>query len=180
MKLDAIKSQGKRRDLTSDETQQKLKGVSSRELLSRNSSDSQDKIRAYIRLTELNSYLLEMVDLGKIAFRPTVEISYLSKEKQESLYATMESEDGTPSLAQAIKMKQFELKGMLTDEIIMSIMAEQKPNQIEHFKMPRERISKFFPANATREQVENTIVKALEHYQKQKSRDLAKNIGDSR
>ena len=180
MKLEAIKSQGKRRYLTSVETQQKLKGVSSRELLSRNSSDSQDKIRAYIRLTELTPTLLEMVDQGKIALRPAVEISYLSKEKQESLFATMESEDCTPSLAQAIKMKQSEQKSMLNDEVIMSIMSEQKPNQIEHFKMPRARISRFFPADATREHVENTIVKALEQYQKQKSRDSVKSKDDCR
>ena len=107
-----------------------------------------------------------MVDDGKIAFRPAVEISYLSKEQQESLYSTMECEDCTPSLAQAIKMKEFSKDGKLTDEVILSIMQEEKPNQKEQFKMPKERISKYFSPGTPAQKIQDTIVKALEMYRK--------------
>ena len=107
-----------------------------------------------------------MVDDGKIAFRPAVELSYLSKEQQESLYSTMECEDCTPSLAQAIKMKEFSKDGKLTDEVILSIMQEEKPNQKEQFKMPKERISKYFAPGTPAQKIEDTIIKALELYRK--------------
>jgi ParB family chromosome partitioning protein len=173
MKLDAMNRQGKRTDLTSVENQQKLKGMTSRELLSKDSGDSQDKVRAYIRLTELVPELLEMVDIGKMAFRPAVELSYLPKKKQQSLLETMEIEDCTPSLAQAIKMKKFESDGKLTEEVILSIMSEEKPNQVEQFKIPQEKIRKFFPTTATKEQIEETILKALELLRKrERSREM--------
>ena len=114
-----------------------------------------------------------MVDDGKIAFRPAVELSYLSKDQQESLYSTMECEDCTPSLAQAIKMKEFSKDGKLTDEVILSIMQEEKPNQKEQFKMPKERISNYFAPGTPAQKIEDTIIKALELYRKrERQRDM--------
>ena len=166
MKLEAMKRQGQRSDLTSAPLEPNLKGVRSNEQLAANSPDSRSQIQRYIRLTELIPPVLEMVDNGKIAFRPAVELSYLSKEQQESLYSTMECEDCTPSLAQAIKMKEFSRDGKLTDEVILSIMQEEKPNQKEQFKMPKERISKYFAPGTPAQKIEDTIIKALELYRK--------------
>lgn len=166
MKLDAMKRQGQRSDLTSAPLEPKLKGSRSNEELAANSPDSRSQIQRFIRLTELIPSVLQMVDDGKIAFRPAVELSYLSKEQQESLYSTMECEDCTPSLAQAIKMKEFSKDGKLTDEVILSIMQEEKPNQKEQFKMPKERISKYFAPGTPAQRIEDTIVKALELYRK--------------
>lgn len=166
MKLEAMKRQGQRSDLTSAPLEPKLKGSRSNEELAANSPDSRSQIQRYIRLTELIPSILQMVDDGKIAFRPAVELSYLSKEQQEALYNTMECEDCTPSLAQAIKMKGFSKDGKLTDEVILSIMQEEKPNQKEQFKMPKERISKYFAPGTPAQKIEDTIVKALELYRK--------------
>lgn len=166
MKLEAMKRQGQRSDLTSDPLGQKLKGKVSVEILATNSPDGKTQIQRYIRLTELIPPVLQMVDDGKIAFRPAVELSYLSKKQQKSLYNTMEREDCTPSLAQAIKMKEFSKDGKLTDEVILSIMQEEKPNQKEQFKMPKERISKYFAPGTPAQKIEDTIVKALEFYRK--------------
>ena len=166
MKLDAMKRQGQRSDLTSDPLGQKLKGKVSVEVLATNSPDGKTQIQRFIRLTELIPSVLQMVDDGKIAFRPAVELSYLSKEQQEALYSTMECEDCTPSLAQAIKMKEFSKDDKLTDEVILSIMQEDKPNQKEQFKMPKERISKYFAPGTPAQKIEDTIIKALELYRK--------------
>lgn len=166
MKLDAMKRQGQRSDLTSAPLEPKLKGSRSNEELAANSPDSRSQIQRFIRLTELIPSVLQMVDDGKIAFRPAVELSYLSKEQQEALYSTMECEDCTPSLAQAIKMKEFSKDGKLTDEVILSIMQEEKPNQKEQFKMPKERISKYFAPGTPAQKIEDTIIKALELYRK--------------
>ena len=128
--------------------------------------ESKNQIFRFIRLTELIPPVLQMVDDGKIAFRPAVELSYLSKEQQESLYSTMECEDCTPSLAQAIKMKEFSKDGRLTDEVILSILQEEKPNQREQFKIPKERISKYFAPGTPAQKIEDTIIRALELYRK--------------
>lgn len=173
MKLEAIKRQGRRTDLTSAPLEPKLKGSRSNEELAANSPDSRSQIQRYIRLTELIPPVLQMVDDGKIAFRPAVELSYLSKEQQESLYSTMECEDCTPSLAQAIKMKEFSKDGKLTDEVILSIMQEEKPNQREQLKIPKERISKYFAPGTPAQKIEDTIIKALELYRKrERQRDM--------
>ena len=173
MKLDAMKRQGQRSDLTSDPLGQKLKGKVSVEVLATNSPDGKTQIQRFIRLTELIPSVLQMVDDGKIAFRPAVELSYLSKEQQEALYSTMECEDCTPSLAQAIKMKEFSKDGKLTDEVILSIMQEEKPNQREQFKMPKERISKYFAPGTPAQKIEDTIIKALELYRRrERQRDM--------
>ena len=175
MKLDAIKRQGQRTDLTSSPLDNKLKGKTSAQQVSQKSGDSQPQIYRFIRLTELIPPVLQMVDDGKIAFRPAVELSYLSKEQQESLYSTMECEDCTPSLAQAIKMKEFSRDGKLTDEVILSIMQEEKPNQKEQFKMPKERISKYFAPGTPAQKIEDTIIKALELYRKrERQRDMVR------
>ena len=166
MKLEAMKRQGQRSDLTSTPLEPKLKGSRSNEELAASSPDSRSQIQRYIRLTELIPPVLDMVDSGKIAFRPAVELSYLSKEQQQSLYDTMECEDCTPSLAQAIKMKEFSRDGKLTVEVILSIMQEEKPNQREQFKMPKERISKYFAPGTPAQKIEDTIVKALELYRR--------------
>ena len=166
MKLEAMKRQGQRSDLTSTPLEPKLKGSRSNEELAASSPDSRSQIQRYIRLTELIPPVLDMVDSSKIAFRPAVELSYLSKEQQQSLYDTMECEVCTPSLAQAIKMKEFSRDGKLTEEVILSIMQEEKPNQREQFKMPKERISKYFAPGTPAQKIEDTIVKALELYRR--------------
>ena len=173
MKLEAMKRQGERTDLTSSPLDKKLKGLTSAQQVSQKSGDSQPQIYRYIRLTELIPSVLDMVDSGKIAFRPAVELSYLSKEQQQSLYDTMECEDCTPSLAQAIKMKEFSRDGKLSAEVILSIMQEEKPNQREQFKMPKERISKYFAPGTPAQKIEDTIIKALELYRRrERQRDM--------
>ena len=170
MKLEAMKRQGQRSDLTSRPVDTKSR---SDEQLAKDSPDSARQIQRYIRLTELIPPVLDMVDSGKIAFRPAVELSYLSKEQQQSLYDTMECEDCTPSLAQAIKMKEFSRDGKLTAEVILSIMQEEKPNQREQFKMPKERISKYFAPGTPAQKIEDTIIKALELYRRrERQRDM--------
>lgn len=165
MKLEAMKRQAGR-PKNSAPLEPNLKGTRSNEELASSSPDSRSQIQRYIRLTELIPTVLDMVDNGKIAFRPAVELSYLSKEQQQSLYDTMECEDCTPSLAQAIKMKDFSRDGKLTEEVILSIMQEEKPNQREQFKMPKERISKYFAPGTPAQKIEDTIIKALELYRR--------------
>ena len=166
MKLEAMRrQQGERTDLTSVPPGQKL-GKTSREMLADNSPDSNTQIQRYIRLTYLIPPLLDMVDDGKIAMRPAVELSYLPENEQTTLHEMMEVEDCTPSHAQTIKMRQFSENGKLTEEVILSIMQEEKPNQKEQFRMPRERISKYFPTGTPAQKIEDTIVKALDMYYK--------------
>ena len=167
MKLEAMRrQQGERTDLTSATPLQKSKGKTSRELLAENSPDSHEQIRKFIRLTYLIHPLLDMVDEGKIAMRPAVELSYLPENEQTTLHEMMELEDCTPSHAQTIKMRQFSESGKLTEEVILSIMQEEKPNQKEQFRMPRERISKYFTPGTPAQKIEDTIVKALDMYYK--------------
>lgn len=173
MKLEAIKRQGQRSDLTSTPLEPKLKGSRSNEELAASSPDSRSQIQRYIRLTELIPPVLDMVDSGKIAFRPAVELSYLSKEQQQSLYDTMECEDCTPSLAQAIKMKEFSRDGKLTEEVILSIMQEEKPNQREKPAFRDERITRLIPKSIPRGQETDFVIRALEFYNRhlQRRRD---------
>lgn len=138
----------------------------SREILADNSPDSNTQIQRYIRLTNLIPEILDMVDDGRIAFRPAVELSYLTEQEQSALYDTMGREDCTPSLAQAIKMKAFSRDGKLTDAVILSIMEEEKPNQKEQFRIPKERISKYFKPGTPARTMEDTIIKALDYYRK--------------
>ncbi len=170
MKLDAMKRQGERTDLTSVPMAQKLQGKTSRQLLGEQVGESQDQIRRYIRLTELIPSILEMVDEGQVAMRPAVELSYLPKEQQKILYDTIQSEDCTPSHVQAIKMRKFSEEGKLDEDVIFSVMTEEKPNQVEQFRMPRKRIDRYFPQGTSKKQIEDTIVKALEFYQRNRTR----------
>ena len=170
MKLDAMKRQGQRTDLTSATVLPKSKRMTAREILAKEVGESHEQIRKYIRLTELIEPILEMVDDNKIAMRPAVELSYLPKEKQDVLYDTMQRQDCTPSHAQAIKMRKFSDAGKLTPEVILSILAEEKGIQKEQFRIPRERISKYFTPGTSPQKIEDTIIKALELYRK-KERD---------
>ena len=173
MKLDAMKKQGQRTDLTSTPLGQKL-GKYSVEVLGEQVGESRSQIQRFIRLTNLIPELLELVDNSvlkekdklQIALRPAVELSYLSEEEQSDLYETIESEDCTPSHAQAIKLRKLSEEGRLDENVIFSILTEEKGNQKEQFRMPRERIQKYFPPKATEKQIEDTIVKALELYRK--------------
>lgn len=170
MKLEAMKRQGERTDLTSRPVVGKLECA---DTIGESTGESGRQIQRYIRLTELIPPILQMVDEGKIAFRPAVEISYLKKPEQASLVDTMQCEDCTPSLAQSIKMKQFSQEGRLNEDVILSIMSEEKPNQKEQFKMPREKISRYFPPGTPAQKIEDTIIKALELYRKrERSRDM--------
>ena len=172
MKLEAMKRQAGR-PKNSAPLEPNLKGTRSNEELAASSPDSRSQIQRYIRLTELIPLVLDMVDSGKIAFRPAVELSYLSKEQQRSLYDTMECEDCTPSLAQAIKMKEFSRDGKLTEEVILSIMQEEKPNQREKPAFRDERITRLIPKSIPRGQETDFVIRALEFYNRhlQRRRD---------
>lgn len=174
MKLDAIRRQAGRPSKDNSATVlQNFGGKTSRELLAEQSGESHEQIRKYIRLTNLLPDLLSKVDEGKIAMRPAVELSYLAEKEQRAILDSIESEDCTPSYAQALKMRRFSQEGNLTDEVILSIMEEEKPNQKEQLKIPKERIAKFFPEGTPREKMEDTIVKALELYRK-RERSMAR------
>lgn len=176
MKLEAMKRQGKRTDLTLSPVATKLDSAS---LLGQQSGESRDQVFRFIRLTNLTPELLELVDNSvlkekgvlQIALRPAVELSYLSEQEQADLLETMLSEDCTPSHEQAIKMRRFSQDGKLNPGVILSIMQEEKPNQKEQFRMPKERISKYFAPGTPVQKMEDTIIKALELYRK-RQRDM--------
>ena len=149
-----------------------LNGLRTNEALGKEVGESRETIRRYIRLTELIPEILEMVDDKKISMRPAVELSYLPKEEQEILYDTMESEACTPSHAQAIKIRKFSAEGRLNEDVLLSIITEEKPNQVEQWKIPKNRLKKYFPSGTTQQKMEETIIKALELYRKrEKSRE---------
>lgn len=155
MKLDAIKHQG----VTSAQVGQKLLSV---EKVAEDAGESRNQVKRYIRLTYLIPELLSMVDDGKMAFNPAVEISYLDKAEQRVLLNAMELNDCTPSHAQAIRLKKFSQEGVLSDQTIYATLAEQKPNQQEQYKFKREDIRKYFPKSYTDKQVCDTVIKLLE------------------
>ena len=178
MWMDAMNRQGKRSDLTLSPLDTKL---DSGEKIAQETGESRPQIFRYIRLNELIPDILEMVDNAVIddktkpqmAFRPAVELSYLTKEQQSDLLLTMQSEDRTPSLSQALLMKELSGKGELEMDRIFNIMRQEKPNQVEQFKIPREKISRFFPPNTPAQRIEETIIKALELYRKrERNRDM--------
>ncbi len=143
------------------------------EKLGKEVGESREQIRRYIRLTELVPEILQMVDERQIAFRPAVEISYLTEEQQYTLLEAMEYNDATPSLAQAIKMKKYNQDGKLTSEVIQSIMEEEKPNQKEKPAFRDERITKLIPKTVPRGQETDFVVKALEFYNRHLQRNKA-------
>lgn len=164
MKLDAIKHQGK----ASVQVAEKLLSV---EKVADDAGESRDQVRRYIRLTYLIPELLSMVDENKIAFNPAVEISYLEQSEQRVLLNAMELNDCTPSHAQAIRLKKLSQEGVLQDQTIYDILAEQKPNQQEQYKFKREDIRKYFPKSYTDKQVCDTVIKLLEQWQRRRERD---------
>jgi ParB family chromosome partitioning protein len=170
MKLEAMNRQGQRTDLTSVQLEQKLKVTSSREILAKQSGESGPQIFRYIRLTELIPSILEMVDEKQIAFNPAVEVSYLTEKEQQDLYNTMQSEDCTPSLAQAQRMKKLSQDGRLNVDVIFSILTEEKPNQKGKIIIQRKRIDRFFPENFSEKQKEDLIVQLLESWYKGKQK----------
>ena len=164
MKLDAIKHQGK----ASMQVAEKLLSV---EKVADDAGESKDQVRRYIRLTYLIHELLSMVDENKIAFNPAVELSYLESSEQRVLLNAMELNDCTPSHAQSIKLKKLSQEGVLNDQTIYEILAEQKPNQQEQYKFKREDIRKYFPKSYTDKQVCDTVIKLLEQWQRRRERD---------
>ena len=161
MRLEAMKRQGERSDLTSVPLAQK--SATSREILGKEVGESQDQVRRYIRLTELIPELLDMVDESRIALRPAVELSYLKKEEQSALLEEISYADATPSLAQAIKMKKFSQEGKLSNDVIESIMSEEKPNQKEKINIKYEDARKYIPASVPYDKTGEYIMKALEY-----------------
>ena len=164
MRLEAMKRQGQRSDLTSSPVATKLKGGRSDEELGELVGESKDQVRRYIRLTELVPEILQMVDEYRIAFRPAVELSYLTDEQQYSLLNAMSYYDATPSLSQATKMKKFSQEGKLSEDVISSIMQEEKPNQRQKPAFSDERINKLIPSSVPKGGENDYVVKALEFY----------------
>ena len=164
MKLDAIKHQG----IASSQVGKKLLSI---EKVGEDSGDSRNQVHRYIRLTHLIPELLSMVDDGKIAFNPAVEISYLEQSEQRVLLNAMELNDCTPSHAQSIRLKKLSQEGVLQDQTIYNILAEQKPNQQEQYRFKREDIRKYFPKSYTDKQVCDTVIKLLEQWQRRRERD---------
>ena len=166
MKMDAMKRQGKRTDLTSTPMAGKLKDRETASIIGESSGDSGDQVRRYIRLNELTPKLLDLVDEGKIGFRPAVELSYLTEEEQQDLLETIESEEATPSLAQAMRMKDLSKNCELDMDAIFKIMTEEKGNQKMNVKIPMERLDRYFTRGTPPKEIEDVIIKALEFYRK--------------
>lgn len=171
MKLEAMKHQGWRTDLTSTQVVSKSR---TDEMVGVDNGDSREQVRRYIRLTNLISEILQYVDDGRIAFTPAVELSYLNEQEQYDLLEQMELNDCTPSLSQACRFKKMSQEDGLTPEVIAAVMSEEKANQREMFKVPMERIRQYVP-NANAKQAEEFVLKACEHYRKflirQRNRD---------
>lgn len=167
MRLDVMKRQGQRTDLTSVPVAQRS---TSRELLGKEVGESQDQIRRYIRLTFLDPGILNLVDEGRIALRPAVELSYLSEPEQGMLLEAISYADATPSLAQAIKMRSLSKEGNLTQEAIEAILCEEKPNQREKITFRADRLRQYLPAGISPRQTEDYVLKALEYYQRYRER----------
>jgi ParB family chromosome partitioning protein len=175
MKLEAIKRQGERTDLKADSTSRQVVGkLESADIVGLEAAESGRQVQRYIRLTELNPQILQMVDDEKIAFSPAIELSYLTEQEQYDLLETMVCEDRTPSLSQSQQMRRLSAEGRLDMDTIFKIMTEEKPNQIELIKLKTDSIKSFFPKGYTPRQMENTILKLLADYQLKRER-AAKN-----
>ena len=166
LKLDAIKRQGERSDLTSRQVGEKLWSV---EELAKNAPDSQRQIHRYIRLTELIPELLDMVDDKKIAFNPAVELSYLKPEEQTNLLESMDMEQATPSLSQAQRLKKFSAEGKCTLEAMCAIMSEEKKGELDKVTLTSDKLRKYFPKSYTPQKMEETILKLLETWHKKRT-----------
>lgn len=170
MKLEAMNRQGARTDLTSSPSGMKLKRSQTLDLIGEKAGDSRNTVHRYIRLTELIKPLLDMVDAGDIGMRPAVELSYLAAEEQGWVAAAIESEVCTPSHVQAAKMRTFSNEGRLNEDVVLSIMREEKPNQVRKLHISAEKLSKFFRPGTSREEMEARIIKGLELLQRQERR----------
>ena len=175
MRLEAMNRQGQRTDLTCSPEGNKLPGVKSSTVMAEEVGESKNTIFRYIRLTELIPELLDLVDEGRIAFRPAVELSYLQKEEQRALLEQIAYADATPSLAQAIKLKRFSQDGKLNNEVIESIMSEEKPNQREKINIKYAEARRFIPASVPYEKTGDYIMKALEYYHRYQERQKSRN-----
>ena len=175
MRLEAMNRQGQRTDLTCSPVGNKLPGVKSSTVMAEEVGESKNTIFRYIRLTELIPELLDLVDEGRIAFRPAVELSYLQKEEQRALLEQIAYADATPSLAQAIKLKRFSQDGKLNNEVIESIMSEEKPNQREKINIKYAEARRFIPASVPYEKTGEYILKALEYYHRYQERQKSRN-----
>lgn len=162
MRLEAMKHQGFRSDLSCAQLAHKTDGRKSRDILAEELGVSKDMIRRYIRLTNLIPELLALVDAGRMKMQPAIAISYLKKDEQQWLHEAISSQACTPSHAQAVKMRRYSEEGSLTAALVQSIMEEEKPNQVEQFKIPRKSISRFFKQGMTNEDMNARIIKALE------------------
>ena len=168
MKLEAMKHQGERLDLTSAQVGRKLENRESREILAEQVGQSRNQISRFIRLTELIPTLLDMVDERKIAFNPAVELSYLKKEEQTLLLEAMDSEQATPSLSQAQRLKKFSLQKMLSLDVMRAVMSEEKKTDLDRVTLKNETLRKYFPKSYTPKQMEDTIIKLLEGWYKRR------------
>lgn len=166
MKLEAMKRQGKRSDLTCEQVAYKLDKKKSSEILGEQVGESKDQIRRYIRLTNLIDPILEMVDNKQIAFNAAVELSYLGSKEQSEVYQSIEAEEVAPSIEQSRKIRRFSQDGKLNTAVIESIMQEQKPEKIK-ITFDEDKINRYFPKNYTKKQIEDTIIRLLEQYRKQ-------------
>lgn len=171
MKLEAIKRQGERRDLTCAQVGHKLDGKKSVQKVAEASGESKTQVQRYIRLTELQPELQEMVDRGKIGLTPAVELSYLKPEEQAAVVETIDSEQAVPSLSQAQRMKKLSQEGRLDEDSILSIMSEQKKPEAWNISLPIERLQKYFPRSYTPQRMEETIIKLLEGWAKRRQQN---------
>ena len=170
MRLEAMKRQGQRTDLTSDPVGGKLSGKESAEIVGELAGDSKNQVRRYIRLTELIPELLDMVDENKIAFRPAVELSYLTETEQHNLLNSISYNDATPSLPQAIRLKEFSKAGKLSAEVMEALLSEETPPQPYYISFKAERLRPYIPSSVPLEKTEDYIIKALEYYQRARER----------
>ncbi|MFQ9825591.1 MAG: ParB/RepB/Spo0J family partition protein [Oscillospiraceae bacterium] len=171
MKLDAMKHQGERVDLTCSQVGNKLEGKKSSEILAEQVGQSKNQIFRYIRLTELIPELLDMVDEKKIALNPAYELSFLKKEEQVDLLDAMDSEQATPSLSQAQRLKKYSQEGHLTLDMMRVIMGEEKKSDLDRVTFTSDTLRKYFPKSYTPQRMQETIIKLLEAWQKKRQRD---------
>ena len=168
MKLEAIKHQGSRNDLTCDQVGHKSDGKKSVQLIAEQAGQSKTQVQKYIRLTELIPPLLDMVDERKIAFNPAYELSFLTKEEQAQLVETMDYEQATPSLSQAQRMKKLSQAGKLTEDAMLAIMSEEKKGDLDKVTFTSDTLRKYFPKSYTPKRMEETIIKLLEQWQRKR------------
>lgn len=171
MKLDAIKRQGTRHDLTCTQVGHKSNGIKSIQKVADEAGESRTQVQRYIRLNELQPELQHLVDEGKIGMTPAVEISYLKPDEQKMLVETIDSEQATPSFSQAQRMRRLSQEGKLNDDAVLGIMMEQKKPENWDLKLPMEKIRKFFPRSYTPQRMEETIIKLLETWMKKRQQD---------